>query len=480
MGKKLNIFLLVAAVFIFKLILLPFSETTDADAVTRIFLSIKWLDNPHWIMTDVWAPFHYYLNAFSLSIWDNRVIMPKLVQVTISCLTLLPFYFFVKREFNEKGAFFATLFLAFCPILFRTSFMSLSNAPFLFFLALAINEISKGLEFKKNSSFIFAGLFLTLSSGFRYESWLIIAIFTGLLFVYKKPKQAFILGAFASLFPLSWMYSNYVETGNALYSINGNYKWTHVIMGVNEDINWKEYIKRLVFFPYSWLLLVGVPTGIIILKNGWKTFTIKNQKQLFWLVPFLVLFLFMVYNSLKGNLLNHHRFTGTLVLFSLPFFALYFEQYSTKKRNYAILFLMITIGLSFFQIALNKGAQPFPIVKESYCNQINTILKSQDQKADYLLVDFLSWESTYNIALKSEYQPSKIYLQEGAKHSQLNSNKLQELIKANATGIVIYKHNSPLHAYINSQIEQIQPQEIEQVEDIHIVRLSKRIEKPTF
>ena len=106
MGKKLNIFLLVAAVFIFKLILLPFSETTDADAVTRIFLSIKWLDNPHWIMTDVWAPFHYYLNAFSLSIWDNRVIMPKLVQVTISCLTLLPFYFFVKREFNEKGAFF--------------------------------------------------------------------------------------------------------------------------------------------------------------------------------------------------------------------------------------------------------------------------------------------------------------------------------------------------------------------------------------
>ena len=141
---------------------------------------------------------------------------------------------------------------------------------------------------------------------------------------------------------------------------------------------------------------------------------------------------------------------------------------------------MITIGLSFFQIALNKGAQPFPIVKESYCNQINTILKSQDQKADYLLVDFLSWESTYNIALKSVYHPSKIYLQEGAKHSQLNSNKLQELIKANATGIVIYKHNSPLHAYINSQIEQIQPQEIEQVEDIYIVRLSKRIDKPTF
>jgi len=474
MGKKLNIFILIISVFIFKLILLPFSETTDADAVTRIFLSIKWLDNPHWIMTDVWAPFHYYLNAFSLLIWDNRVIMPKLVQVVTSCLTLFPFYFFVKREFNDKGAFFATLFLAFCPILFRTSFMSLSNAPFLFFLALAINEISKGLVFQKNSSFILAGLFLTLSSGFRYESWLIIAIFVGLLFLYKKPKQALILGAFASLFPLSWMYSNYLETGNALHSINGNYKWTHEMMGVNEDLHWKEYIKRLIFFPYSWLLLVGVPAGIIIVINGWKSIITKNRKQLFWLIPFLVLFLFMIYNSFKGNLLNQHRFTGTLVLFSLPFFAVFFEQYSVKKRNLAILFLMITVGFSFFKIALNKGAQPFPIVKDAYCNEINTILNNQDAKAGYLLVDFLSWESTYNIALKSDYHPSKIYLQEGAKHSQLNPKKLQELIIENETGIVIYRHNSPLHSYVNSQIEQLQPSEIALVENIHIVKLTKR------
>ena len=142
MNKEIiNLFLLVLGVFILKLFLLPITQTNDADAISRIFLSIEWMENPIWIKTDVWGPLHYYLNGIFLSIWEDRVIVPKLINLVLSVAYLIPFYYFTKREFNEKGAIYATILLAFCPVLFGTSFLALSNTPFLFFLILSINEL---------------------------------------------------------------------------------------------------------------------------------------------------------------------------------------------------------------------------------------------------------------------------------------------------------------------------------------------------
>lgn len=474
MVKNKNIYLLVSGVLLLKLMLLPFSQTTDADAVSRIFLSIQWLDNPTWIETDVWGPLHYYLNGVGLYLWDDRVIMPKLINVFFSCLTLFPFYFFTRREFNKEGAFFATLLLAFCPILFRTSFMALSNTPFILLLALSLNELSKARQHNSINRYILSGLCITLAAGFRYEAWLIMAIFAGMLFSYKLPKQSLIYSCFALVFPVIWMASNFIETGDALYSINGNYTWTHKIMGVNDNLHWKEYIKRIVFFPYSWILMIGPFAAYLILKHGVSVIKNKEKKLLFWGIPSLIIIIFMVVNSFKGNLLNQHRFTGTIILLSLPFFALFFHEYTPRKRNLTLLFLAITIGFSFFEIGLNKGGQPFPRVKEGFCYQINSLLEEQEEGNEYLIVDFLSWESTYNIALNSRYHPSKIYIQEGAKNSRINKKNLWNKINESEKGLVVYRVNSALHQFINSELERLESKKISSLNDITIVQLRKR------
>lgn len=474
MVNNKNIYFLVSGVFLLKLMLLPFSQTTDADAVSRIFLSIQWLENPVWIKTDVWGPFHYYLNGAGLYLWENRVIMPKLINVVFSCLTLLPFYFFTRREFNKEGAFFSTLLLAFCPILFRTSFMALSNTPFILLLALSLNELSKARQHTTINHYILSGLFITLAAGFRYEAWLIMAIFAGMLFSYKLPKQALIYSCFALIFPIVWMTSNFLETGDAMYSINGNYTWTHEVMGVNDNLHWKEYIKRIGFFPYSWVLMIGPFAAYLILKYGVIAIKNKEKNQLFWGIPGLTIFIFMVVNSYQGNLLNQHRFIGTIVLFSLPFFALFFNEYTSQKRNLTLLFLAITVGFSFFEIGLNKGGQPFPRVKEKFCYQINNLLEEQEEENEYLILDFLSWESTYNIALNSRYHPSKIYIQEGAKNSRIDKQNLWKKIEESEKGLVVYKENSIIHQFINSEIERLELKKISSLDDIMIVQLRKR------
>src|SRR5438067_57105 len=133
-GIPSKIFSLAAVTLLVKLSLLPFAQQTDPDAVTRIFFSEAWKDHPSWIRSDVWGPFHFYLNGFFLMIWNNRIYAPAVLNLLLSVLTLIPFYFFTRREFNEDGAFAATVFLAVSPILFRNSFLALSETPSLFFI----------------------------------------------------------------------------------------------------------------------------------------------------------------------------------------------------------------------------------------------------------------------------------------------------------------------------------------------------------
>ncbi|MDG1475987.1 MAG: hypothetical protein P8Q14_02470, partial [Vicingaceae bacterium] len=98
-----KIYLLVLITVVVKIILLPYSQTINADAVSRIFASQKWMENPEWTTSSVWAPFHFYIHGAGLMLWNNTIYTPKLVTIIFSTATLLPFYFLTKREFNQSG-----------------------------------------------------------------------------------------------------------------------------------------------------------------------------------------------------------------------------------------------------------------------------------------------------------------------------------------------------------------------------------------
>ena len=159
-----------------KIIALPFAQTVDADAVSRVHLSMAWAQNPEWISTSVWAPLHFYLNGLALMIWDNIVYTPKILNIIIASVSILPFFYFTRREFNENGALIASIFFALSPILFRTSFMALSETPYVLAFLISLNLISKALRQNSTSTILWAGFFMTIAAGFRYEAWLLMFI----------------------------------------------------------------------------------------------------------------------------------------------------------------------------------------------------------------------------------------------------------------------------------------------------------------
>jgi len=444
-GISKKVYFLALGLVLVKLLLLPFAQTMDADAVSRIYLALDWLKEPHWIATSVWAPFHFYLNGMVLAIWNDPILAPKVANILLASATLLPFYTFTRREFNAPGAWIATIFLAICPILFRNSFLALSGPPFLFFLVLAMNQLSRGIRNNNSMALVLAGLAITVAAGFRYEAWLIMALFGGLTLLRSGWKQAFLFSAAALFFPVVWMVSNWLETGNALHSIQGNYHWTLEMMSNNDNVDLESYLRRIWYFPFSWMIAVGAPVAFVILRAIFQDYKrpFRLHSTAFWSIPFWALLAFMLYNSFQGTLLLQHRFTGTLVVFSLPFVAAFFPELTRRKVGLAIGFGVLTVGLSF--VYNTKGVKPVPRLKHQSGATMAQVVQNNVEPESTLILDFIGWENTYFIALQSGLQREQIVIVGGAKNEVLPIEGINQKMREASDGVVLLKKGSPLY-----------------------------------
>jgi 4-amino-4-deoxy-L-arabinose transferase-like glycosyltransferase len=131
--EKVLLFSLCLLALIARFICLPYTQIVDADSVTRIFIASDLLENFTIISEGVWLPMHHYLNAIAIFLFSNRINGPVIVHILISVLTAVPLYYFTKRVFTMRGAFFTVALFLFNPLFFRYSFQVLSEIPYLFF-----------------------------------------------------------------------------------------------------------------------------------------------------------------------------------------------------------------------------------------------------------------------------------------------------------------------------------------------------------
>lgn len=403
---------LVSIICVLKLLLLPFVQVTDSDAVTRIFNSEIWLDAPHWITTDVWGPFHYYINAFVIWVTSERVYAPVILNIILSCITLLPLFYFSKNIFGSKGAFISILIYGLSPIVVRNSFMAMSETPFIFFISITIyltsNVLNTSSYIKKQYGLlILAGLSLTIASGIRYEGWIIIGLLTIVLWVQKKWLQGFVFGITSIIFPIAWLISNYLATGKALYFLTGQ----HEIIGFENNLtipppDLEDILRSIYFVPFSLLVAIGP----LLFFFGFKSIQFKNLtfNQKVWLIPFLGVFLVQIVMTYTGNLLLHHRFIISVLLFFTPFISLYFQQAINKRNKVFIMSLIVMIGFSY--IINSNQITPIPRIQNQELTKISNQFSTTIKKSDYLFVDQFDWESAYYLALHAPLHPSNMIL----------------------------------------------------------------------
>ncbi|MFT6210077.1 MAG: hypothetical protein ACJATE_000680 [Bacteroidia bacterium] len=456
-----NILAIVLLAIVVRLLILPWSQTVHADAVSRVFLALNWLSNPHYITDGYWGPLHHYLNALFLWIFPGWIIGPKLLNIILASLTVAPLYGFTMSLFsNRKGAVFVALIYVFCPIVMRNSFQSLAGISYAFFVVSSMFFLAEGLRKDGNLEYaILAGFAITLAAATRYEAWVIIATFTLVSMLFEQWKFTAVFWIFAMIFPGSWMIGNQIEFGDFLYSVNQNDVWNIEKEGINDNVDAVLLMQRKIFFPLSFIQNVSPITALFILFGlGWAITKRKiTRAQLIWLIPFVVMAAIFMQKAYAGTLMMQNRFTQTWVILLLPFTALAFVNPNfTKLKSVLMTIAVVTLmPLSFFwglpkyqewfgdgnlakameNLALSSAreVESIPLLRSPDTERLVTAINSNKQGGG-LVLDFIGWDQTYYAALRA---PVRSYITDGAKHGEVDYPRLKDYLSKNPEGLIV-------------------------------------------
>lgn len=383
LSEKQQIALTALLLLIIKLILWPFAEVTDADAVSRIIYSLDWAKSPHWICDTIWPPGHFYILGIASFISENKIQFPILIHVIVSWLAFFPVYGWLKNISNHQKALITSLIFSLSPLVLRLGSIPLAESFLLLFLPFALYFITK--PNKRSVDIVLAGLMMTIACSFRYEAWLLSALLS-FLFLFKKEIKNFIVyGLSCSLFPLVWMISQYYSTGDLFYGIHGNSAWTQDHMGMQFESDPEIFGRRISFFLFSIL----IATGPLVWLFWFSQKKYSENKEKIYLILSVLYFLIMTYQAVSGSLMLHHRFAAGLFILLLPLI----NQIDWKKKEFAFSSIVITLFLSL--VYPMNGIAPVPRLKNreivDAVNKCNELVKSNES----VIIDFMGWDNTF-------------------------------------------------------------------------------------
>jgi len=390
LSEKQQLLLAAVLVLLIKLVLLPFVEVTDADAVSRILFSFDWAKNPSWISDSIWPPGHFYVLGIGSFISSSKTLFPILIHIIISWLAFFPVYAWLKSLSNHQKALITALLFSLSPLTLRLGSTPLAESFLLLLLPLALYFIAR--PNKHSVDIIWAGLTMTIACSFRYEAWLISALL-GTYFLFKKEfKNFFVFGVVCSLFPMVWMISQYYSTGDFLYGIHGNSAWTQDHMGMHFETEPEIFGRRISFFLFS----IFIATGPLV----WLFWIAQKRSRLMKVKYFGVLslayFLIMTYQAVNGSLMLHHRFSAGLLILLLPVI----NEIEWKKIEFAFSSIILTLCLSL--VYPMNGIAPLPRLKNreivEAVEKCNSLVKTNQG----VIIDFMGWDNSYYSLLYSK------------------------------------------------------------------------------
>jgi len=414
LSEKQQLLAAALLVLIIKLVLWPFVEVTDADAVSRILYSFDWAKNPGWISDTIWPPGHFYVLGIGSFISSNKTLFPILIHIIVSWLAFFPVYAWLKSLSNHRKALITALLFSLSPLTLRLGSTPLAESFLLLLLPSALYFIAR--PNKHSVNVIWGGLMMTLACAFRYEAWLLSALL-GIYFLFKKEfKNFLVFGAICSLFPIIWMISQYSSTGDLLYGIHGNSSWTQDHMGMQFETDPEVFGRRISFFAFSIFIATGPLVWLFWIAQ--KKYRMIEGK--FFAGITIVYLIIMTCQAVNGSLMLHHRFSAGLLILLLPVI----NQIEWKKMEFAYSSIILTLCLSL--VYPMNGIGPLPRLKnreiEEAVEKCNSILKTNQS----IIIDFMGWDNTYYGLLYSESE-NTILIDDSMTPSQISELLKSEL-----------------------------------------------------
>ncbi|MEQ9063387.1 MAG: glycosyltransferase family 39 protein [Vicingaceae bacterium] len=426
--NSLHIFLIA---LIARLIAMYFNDAVAGDSVARVLITLDWLENPHVILSGVWAPFHFYLIAPVIWIFNDHIVAPVFINVLLGSFTVVLVYKISEKLYDHPSAILASLIFCFIPNVFRQHMMVMAGTPMVLFMAwsiyyliLSVKSSTEGWKYG-----LVAGLLYTLASGFRFETWILMPCFALILIVLQKWKTLFAFVSMGVLFPISWLLTSYVDTGDFLYSIHQSAEWNIKYGGVNDDVTEPLRYARIYFQPVL-LLLNLTPVLFLWFVFNYSSGLVKAKitlQQAIWLAPFIYLIAIFQYKIYTGDVNLHPRYAYTLffllsphlaVLYSRKFkwlqlvalslilygFFSSFQSYRPKNKDSFKFHAKSQDGISLLRQYIFSSQSAVPLLKDQKIKDVSTHIKNNLKTGDGLILDFIAWDKAGYIRLHSGLQ----------------------------------------------------------------------------
>lgn len=450
LGLLLVLFLAAARV-----VLLPDATTDGGDSVSRVWGSIRWLEDPHLITHGVWGPLHTYLMAFVLWIWPDPVSGPVGLHVLIGVATPLLVYAFTRTAIaGPRAALLVAATYAIYPIAIRNSLSVRSEVPFVLLLlgAMIFLELARGDRGSWKHA-VAAGISLTLAAMLRYEAWMLIPLLAFLL--WRKPRLMGVFIACALIHPLFWMVGNGVHSGDPLYSVNWATRWEREGMG---KATIPLSTRMLSALRYMGTILRGMtlPMGIIALA-GAAVALIRRERCRAWLLPVAGLVLLLMWSIARGALVPKVNYTATIGTMLFPFAAVVWRRLGVEGWPVSRVLGLgaVVIGLMVFStrwswmnavgLAELKSFHPVPTIQnQDKALTLPAIINRHMPGEPALINDFYGWGTRSYVALLTRIEPDRVLLVQGAPNRDIDLERMSAFLARHPEGILVALEGSRL------------------------------------
>ncbi|HEY6331597.1 MAG TPA: hypothetical protein VI756_19890, partial [Blastocatellia bacterium] len=131
------------------------------DGTERLSLAINWAMHPYWQgLSGVWPPVHWYFLGSLIRLWDDPIVLAKLVNLACGMGAVIAFRTAVRSNLGDKTASICSLLLAiFWTHIWLTSAYWV-ELPFILLVILAVHFSYKAAYTERVSIAAAAGLLL--------------------------------------------------------------------------------------------------------------------------------------------------------------------------------------------------------------------------------------------------------------------------------------------------------------------------------
>ena len=244
------------------------------DGTERLSLAITWAVHPTWQgLSGVWPPFHFYFLGALIRIWNEPIILAKVVSLACGMGSIIAFRVAVRPNFGDKVASICSLLLA----IFWTHIWLTSSywveLPFILFVILAVQFANTTATTGQQRSAAASGFFLMMAILLRHEGLILLGLFV--IWYAIKVRKAKPIAAF-SILPVAMAAWHFIEPwlhGHSYFEYASFVRAAKAGENLVQGVTLKNCLEMWVLMP------AGVPSLLVVIPGLYGLWHARRKAQ---------------------------------------------------------------------------------------------------------------------------------------------------------------------------------------------------------